>query len=198
MISNINGDNCSKEQTINDLLQMIEARYSIEFKRANLRFINYNPCAYNNQAFCTIKQAMQNNEFIVQDLNGTRFRGQSLDVKANQTGSIDEVPFGDNMISYRVVNAKLSSYETIKSELNDSKKEIARLNNYIEKLEHRSSVDQAILLAEIENLKQTIKSNKRSLDEEDDNSQLKQLNHRVKAKDKELVQASEIAAKKEF
>ncbi len=45
MISSINGDNCSKEQTINDLLEMIEARYSIEFKRANLRFINYNPCA---------------------------------------------------------------------------------------------------------------------------------------------------------
>jgi hypothetical protein len=65
------------------------------------------------------------------------------------------------------------------------------LNNYIEKLERRSRVDQAILLAEIENLKQTVKSNKRSLDDEDDNSQLKQLNHRFKAKEKELGQASE-------
>ncbi len=131
IISNINGDNCSKEQTINDLLDLIESRYSIEFKKTNLRFINYNPIGYNNQAFCTIKQAMQNNEFIVDDLNGTKFKGQSLDVKANQTGTIDEIPFEDKMVAYRMVKSKLQAYEHMKFDLDQARREIAQTNTSV-------------------------------------------------------------------
>ncbi len=44
---------------------------------------------------------MQNNAFIVNDVNNARFRGQALDVKIKQSGSIDEIPFGDQMVAYR-------------------------------------------------------------------------------------------------
>ncbi len=68
---------------------------------------------------------------------------------------------------------------------------IKRLNKYFDDLEQRSSVDKADLLAEIDKLKNANKSSKRSCNDENDNSQFKQLSHRFNAKDKELVQASE-------
>jgi len=65
------------------------------------------------------------------------------------------------------------------------------LSDYCDKLENRASIDQALLKNEIDHLKKIIKSNKRTLDDEDDNNQLKQVNHRFNVKQKELSQANE-------
>jgi hypothetical protein len=64
-----------------------------------------------------LKQNMQNNEFIVNDLNNAGFRGQALDVKINQSGSIDEIPFSEQMVAYRIVKSKLSAYDDMKVDL---------------------------------------------------------------------------------
>ena len=85
----------------------------------------------------------------------------------------------------------LASQEKIKNELGEARKEITRLSDYCDKLENRASIDQALLKNEIDHLKKIIKSNKRTLDDEDDNNQLKQANHRFNVKQKELIQAGE-------
>jgi hypothetical protein len=113
----------------------MESRYNLEYKTVSLRFINYDKSSRRNQAFCTIRRKMQDNIYIVNDLNGFLFRGQPLEVKINQMGAIDEIPIYDRLISYREVTKRVMEYPNMRAELEEASEEIGNLRRRLAEAE---------------------------------------------------------------
>jgi hypothetical protein len=138
LIEWIDGMNCTKEETIADLLNLIESRYNLEYKTVSLRFINYDKSSRRNQAFCIIRRKMQDNIYIVNDLNGFMFREQPIEVRVNQMGTIDEIPIDDRLISYREVTRRVMEYPNMRAELEEASEEISNLRRRLAEAEGKA------------------------------------------------------------
>jgi hypothetical protein len=63
---------------------------------------------------------MQDNIYIVNDLNGYMFRGQALEVRVNQMCTIHEIPIDDRLVCYREVTKRVMEYPNMRASLEDA------------------------------------------------------------------------------